>query len=349
MKTLNMPLTRTILALLAMAATAAQATTLFDGATDAVYKATADNTNITLSEPTAGNWVMSGSLVDNTRAYIFGNLSAATALAAGESLTISFRINNLPNASNAPLSVVLTGARGVALTTADTDANTFAGSYAGLKSSQFMNSAINTIRFYDSSARPAGNPTADNNLLFDGKVNTALGQFNTLTGADRFDAGRTADISMTVSHNGTAWTLGYTFSMVGGSGPQSFTSLESIPANIDFMLTDAFTTFAIGFSGGLDIGSTMDISGLTVTHTTGGGGDPAVPVLVIGRSGDNLEIICASESGFSYQLQSSSDLGDSDPWGAVETKEGTGGNLTFSVPAPATGTREFYRVVVPAP
>jgi hypothetical protein len=66
--------------------------------------------------------------------------------------------------------------------------------------------------------------------------------------------------------------------MVGGTGPQSFTSTASVPAVNDFALTDAFTTFAIGFSGGLDSGSTMDISNLTVTAVP----EPATYALLSG-------------------------------------------------------------------
>lgn len=272
----------TVIAVLAAATLGAKASVLFDGATDAVYKATGDSVNVTLSEPTAGNWVLSGSVADDTRSYIFGNLNSATTLATGETLKLAFRINNLPNASNQPLSMVLTGSRGIALTTTDVAAlDSFAGSYAGLKTSQYMNTAVNAVRFADASARPAGNTTVDNNLLFLGKVNTSMGQFNTLTGNDRFDSGRTADLAMTVSHDGTAWTIGYTLSMVGGTGPQSFTSTASTPSSNDFMLTDAFTTFAIGFEGGLDNGSAMAVSDVSITYIP----EPGTLSMLLGAGG----------------------------------------------------------------
>lgn len=252
----------------AMATSANAQVVLFDGATDTVYRATNDLTNVTLTEPTAGNWVMSGSVADGTTSYMFGNLDTAQALSAGDTMSIGFRINNLPNASNQPLSIVLTSNRGVTLTTADVaGTNSFAGSYAGLKVSQFMNTSGNAVRFFDSSARGPGNTTMDNNLLFLGKVNTALGQFNTLSGNDRFDAGRTADVSMSISHNGTAWTINYSLTVIGGTGPQLFTSNTSIPSSNDLALANAISTFAIGFDGGLDIGSTMDISNLSVSYT----------------------------------------------------------------------------------
>jgi hypothetical protein len=130
-----MPFLRSLLAFTSLAGSSAFAQTIiFDGAVDTVYKATLDNGNITLTEPTNGNWVLTdNSSLTNTSAVMFGNFGNATLSNVGDKITLAFTINNIPNSSNTPLHMSLASARGVALTGNDTGFNNFQRSYAGYK------------------------------------------------------------------------------------------------------------------------------------------------------------------------------------------------------------------------
>lgn len=71
---------------------------------------------------------------------------------------------------------------------------------------------------------------------------------------------------------------------------------------------------------------------------------PDPPMLAIVPNGANLQITYASESGFSYQLQSATNLNSSVFWANEGTAQsGNGGTLTNTVPT--TGAQQFFRVL----
>ncbi|MGC9452696.1 MAG: hypothetical protein ACP5I4_14755 [Oceanipulchritudo sp.] len=154
-----------------------------------------------------------------------------------------------------------------------------------------------------------------------------------------------------------------TISLAWSTDNSNFTEFDSyVGTNTGGVLTPAAEPLSAGFSAtvanGEDLyirlgsirvsgnsGSRLVFDNWTVTAAGGGGPTPATPVLAIGMSGTDLLISLPSESGFSYRLEQSEDLGATDPWGAVETKPGTGGSLEFTVGAPAPGSKTFHRVV----
>jgi hypothetical protein len=72
---------------------------------------------------------------------------------------------------------------------------------------------------------------------------------------------------------------------------------------------------------------------------------PNQPVLVTGLSGGNLQVIYATQTGFSYQLQSKSNLVTQATWDDVGgPTAGTGGNVTNTVST--TASELFFRVKV---
>jgi hypothetical protein len=241
-------------------------TVLFDGSVGTLYKATLDNTNIALTEPTNGNWVLTdNSSLTNTSAVVFGNFAATTLSNDGDKVTLGFRVNNIPNSSNTPLHISLGSARGVALTNADAGFNGFERSYAGSKVTQGINSATNAVRYYAWNGGTAGNLTQDRNL-FGAVVSELTPASSTGSGVNRFDGGRTADITFSlVRASATQFRLDYTLNVAGGTGNQTFNSSLYAPSGDFMQLGDALTTFAIGFSGTMDQGTALNLSNLTVT------------------------------------------------------------------------------------
>jgi hypothetical protein len=159
----------------------------------------------------------------------------------------------------------LGSARGVALTNTDDGFNGFERSYAGYKVTQAINSATGAVRYYAWNGGTAGNITQDRNLL--GSVVSELTPASTTgDGNNRFDGGRTADITFSIVRaSATEFRLNYTLNVVGGTGNQSFNSSLYAPSGNFMQLGDALTTFAIGFSGTMDNGTALSLSNLTVT------------------------------------------------------------------------------------
>ena len=244
---------------------AAGAAMLFDGSSNTVYKATTDNANVPLTQAGGVITLTDNSPSANISAAVFGNFNATTLSNVGDTLTISFRINNIPPSSNTPLNISLSGDRGVGVHNTDMGYSTFERSYAGFKVTQAIDTALNAVNFSRWNGGPAGNTTADRNIL-SGATNTAMGAYNTGTGVDRFDAVRTADITFSVVRaSSTDFQLAYTLNVSGGTGLQSFTSSTYVPSGDNyFQLNNALTTFAVGFAGTMDNGSVLNLSNLQV-------------------------------------------------------------------------------------
>jgi hypothetical protein len=77
---------------------------------------------------------------------------------------------------------------------------------------------------------------------------------------------------------------------------------------------------------------------------SGGQEPPTAPILGIVQSGANVQITCSSQTGATYQLQSTTTLlGNPLPWANEgDPQAGTGSTLTFS--ASISGIK-FFRVV----
>lgn len=83
----------------------------------------------------------------------------------------------------------------------------------------------------------------------------------------------------------------------------------------------------------------------SITFAAPTGGEPPVPILQGVVTGANFEILCPSESGYNYQLETSSIL--SSGWTPVETQPGDGSDLLFLADGPASPRdKVFYRVTV---
>lgn len=81
---------------------------------------------------------------------------------------------------------------------------------------------------------------------------------------------------------------------------------------------------------------------MQVPASSGGPTPPARPSLASVQSGANAVITFTSQSGFQYQLQSTTSLGGT--WGDQGAPQaGNGGVLTFTVPT--TSQQQFFRVV----
>lgn len=251
--------------LLLTTAISAHGAVIFSGDTDSVYKATTDNANMALTNPSSGTYTLTNNSASTQGGYLFGNF-AATALADGESITLEFTISAIPDIS--PLHFSLSGVRGGVLNTSDVGFQEFSRSYAGYYQNQNLANIGMDVQAFNNG--PATNATEDRQIL-SGGVDTSMDDGDvTLTGVDRFDAGRTANITMSMVRVGNAFRVDYTLEVVGGTGVQSFSSALFTPSDPYFGTGDAFTTFAIGYKGGVLADSfepteAMTISGITVT------------------------------------------------------------------------------------
>ncbi|VGO15084.1 hypothetical protein PDESU_03664 [Pontiella desulfatans] len=258
--------------LAALLAVTASAGVIFDGSTDTVFKATSDNSNVSLTS-LAGIHTLTNSSASDQDAYIFGTFPDTILSKAGDSLTLSFRVNNMPD--NAGMRFVLAGARGAALITNDVASTAFPRSYASYGIDKKVDNIGTDFFNYDGGS--AGDTTADRPLL--GDTGNKIGSWNSATGADRFDNASTADFTFTITRETAAFDVSGTMEVAGGSGIQTMTnfSFSPVEGNNDLLLTDAFTTFGIGCQGyaaaQLDAGSSLSISGLSVSHTAVGTGD----------------------------------------------------------------------------
>ncbi|VGO15091.1 hypothetical protein PDESU_03671 [Pontiella desulfatans] len=245
---------------------------IFDGLSDAVFKATSDNNTVSLASAGGTHTLLNSSAGDQD-AYIFGNFSETVLTNEGESITLSFTVNNMPD--NAGMRFVLAGARGVNLTTADAAAAMFARSYA----SYGIDKKVDNISadFFNYDGGSAGNTIADRPLL--GDTSSKIGSWSSGIGGDRFDNGDTVDFTLTITREAEAFNVAGTMDVTEGSGVQAMTGFSFTPVagNNDLLPSDAFTTFGVGCQGyaaqQLDAGSSLSISGITVMHTAAGGSD----------------------------------------------------------------------------
>jgi hypothetical protein len=255
----------TLLTLLAASAAHAQIV-VFDGASNAIYKATTDNANVALVN-NSGNITLTNNSTDTAhRGYIFGNFTPL-ALAEGESLAVSFKINTTLGAA---LTISLDGSQGVALTNADDTFGGFERSYAGYKTIQSVGGT--GISYAAWTGGPVGTTTQDRSLI--GTTNTgsntgqtSMGTSTALAAPNRFDSGDSATISMTLLRGATDWQIAYTLEIVGKGGLQSFTSSTFAPSGTYLPLDGEFTSFAIGY-GGTSLtanGGALNISDLSIT------------------------------------------------------------------------------------
>ncbi|MGC9450893.1 MAG: hypothetical protein ACP5I4_05535 [Oceanipulchritudo sp.] len=327
---------------------AAQAAQIFDGATDTVYKATTDNAVVALTEPTSGNWVLTNNSADTAhRGYIFGNFTPL-ALAEGESLTLSFKINTTLGAA---LIISLDGSQGVALTNADDTFGGFERSYAGYKTIQSVGGT--GISYAAWTGGPVGNTTQDRSLI--GTTNTgsntaqtAMGTSTALPAPNRFDSGDSATISMTLLRGATDWQIAYTLEIEGKGGLQSFTSNTLAPSGTYLPLDGEFTSFAIGYAGTslISDGGALNISDLSIEYNPATSETPPSGIVVV-LAGSDLELSFQAASGFSYQLQSSATMAegtwaaDGDPIAGDDTLQ------VITRAAPVSG-KMFYRLDVTA-
>jgi hypothetical protein len=205
------------------------------------------------------------SSLTDTSAVVFGNFAATTLSNVGDKVTLGFTINNIPNSSNTPLHMSLGSARGVALTNTDDGFNGFERSYAGYKVTQAINSSTEAVRYYAWNGGSPGSSTQDRNLL-GVTLSEITPRSTTGDGNNRFDGGRTADITFSIVRaSATEFRLDYTLDVAGGTGNQAFSSSLYAPTGNFMQLGNALTTFAIGFSGTMDQGTVLDLSSLTVT------------------------------------------------------------------------------------
>ncbi|MGC9450195.1 MAG: PEP-CTERM sorting domain-containing protein [Oceanipulchritudo sp.] len=260
---------------------------VYDGASDGLYKATTDNANMALTNPSSGTYTLTNNSASAQGGYLFGNF-AATALADGESITLGFTISSIPAIT--PLTFSLSGARGGEINTTDVGFQEFARAYAGFYQSQNEgNTGMDVQAFVNG---PTTNLTEDRQILT-GALDTSMDDGDiTLTGADRFDDGKTADITMSLVRVGSDFRVDYTLSMAGGSGIQSFSSALFTPSGDYFGTGDAFTTFAIGYFGGVaadsfDAGEAMTLSNITVTAVP----EPSSFALLAGMFGCGLVLL----------------------------------------------------------
>ncbi|MGC9450892.1 MAG: PEP-CTERM sorting domain-containing protein [Oceanipulchritudo sp.] len=249
-----------------LAAGAAQAQVVFSGDTDAVYKATTDNANVALVN-NSGNITLTNNSTDTAhRGYIFGNFTPL-ALAEGESLAVSFKINSTLGAG---LIISLDGSQGRALTNADTGFAAFARSYSGFKTTQPVGGT--GISYAAWTGGSLTSTTFDKSLLGTGSTGsnatqTSMGTSTALGTPNRFDSGDSATISMTLLRGATDWQIAYTLEIEGKGGLQSFTSNTLAPSGTYLPLDGEFTSFAIGY-GGTSLtanGGALNISDLSVT------------------------------------------------------------------------------------
>ena len=243
------------------------AANIFTGATDSVYKATSDNTNVGLTNPSAGTYVLTNNSGSDQGAYIFGNFASTALSNVGESITLSFTAT-MPANIGTPFNFSLGGARGVTLTSADTGYDGFERSYAGFKITNNLNNVNATTWAWNGG--PAGNPTQDRNLT--GASSTSLGGSTTGGGSDRLNTGRTADFTFQITRQTSSFEIGGSISVNGGNGVQNYTTYSSTPSGNDFQLTDGFTSFALGTENGnvsnqIDSGDSLTFSNIDVTFT----------------------------------------------------------------------------------
>lgn len=255
-----------LLLLLATAATS-QAAVIFNGATNIVYKATTDNVNVALGS-NSGTYTLTNNSPSQQGAYLFGNFNASALTNVGDSINLGFTVANMPSGSS-PLTFSLVGARGVSLTTTDVGFSGFARSYAGYRiANNVGGTTVTTLGF---TGGAAGNTTLDRDIVngVTGANSTTLGSSTTGGSGDRFNSGDTATFSLTITRQASAFEVGGTISVVGGSGVQNYTTHAYTPTGDFFQLSDSFTSFAIGVDDGtastqLDSGAVMTFSNISV-------------------------------------------------------------------------------------
>jgi hypothetical protein len=231
-------------------------TTLFNGTTDTVYKAT-DNAGITLNN-TAGAITLANSTGSDSPAYIFGNFSD-TVLAVGESITLGFTISSAPQ--NFVLS--LSGPRTGQTETTDQGYNTFSRSYAGYSATEVFSSTQVLSDAFDNGLKT--NTTTFTHDILKGSITDRIDTLFTGGGADRMQTGRSADVSLTMTRaSSTEFQMTYGLNVVGGSGLQEITGSLFAPSGNQLLTTEAFTSFAVGFDPQVD-GNTLELSNLTVS------------------------------------------------------------------------------------
>jgi len=250
-----------IIAIIALMAIGAQAA-LFDGTLDSVYKATSDNANVSLVSA-AGTHTLSNNSSGDQGASVFGNFSS-TALGVGDSITLSFRVANMP--TGASLRYGFSGARSGALHSSDVSDFGFARAYATYGVHKGANNLGAT--FYNLNGGPAGNTTEDRNVLNFGS-GVSLGAWNSAGNPDRFNVGSTADFTFTITRAATQFDISGTMDVIGGNGVQQMDTFSVTPGGNDMALTDAFTTFSIGAAGTdaylkLDAGTSLAVSDINV-------------------------------------------------------------------------------------
>jgi len=268
-----------IIAIIALMAIGAQAA-LFDGASDSVYKATSDNANVSLVSA-AGTHTLSNNSGADQGASVFGNFSGAALTNIGDSVTLSFRVSNMP--AGAHLRYGFSGARSGVLHSSDVSDFGFARAYATYGVSKGVNNLGAT--FYNLNGGPAGNTTEDRNILNFG-LGVSLGTWNSAGNPDRFNVGSTANFTFTITRAATQFDISGTMDVVGGNGVQQMDTFSVTPGANDMALTDAFTTFSIGAAGTdaylkLDAGTSLVISDINVISTTIEGAAPQAGSLFV--------------------------------------------------------------------
>jgi hypothetical protein len=129
------------------------------------------------------------------------------------------------------------------------------------------------------------------------------------------------------------------------AGSPALTSERTPPANGFYSPAAYKGAFAAQDSLWLQGWTALDQLGFV---TDGRAVQPTAPGLSIGMNGGNVVILCASQSGHTYTLESTDSLSPVS-WGAAtgvtpaNPQAGTGSVLTFTVPATAA---KFFRVVV---
>ncbi len=240
---------------------------LFTGASDTVYKATSDNANVALTNPTSGTYVLTNSSGSDQGAYVFGNFTNTALSNVGDFITLSFTAT-MPANIGTPFNFSLGGARGITLTSADTGYDGFERSYAGFKITNNLNNInAETLSW---SGGPAGNSTQDRSLI--GTSATSLGGSTTGGGSDRLNTGRTADFTLQITRQTSSFDIDGSISVSGGNGVQNYMTYSSTPSGNDFQLTDGFTSFALGTENGnvsnqIDPGDSLTFSNIDVTFT----------------------------------------------------------------------------------
>ncbi|VGO15086.1 hypothetical protein PDESU_03666 [Pontiella desulfatans] len=289
---------------------------VFNGTSDSVLMAAGDTSNVVLIS-SAGTHTLTNSSGSDQIAYIFGNFAGTALTNTGDSVVLSFRVSNMPD--NAVLRFGLAGARDGALHTTNVPNTDFARAYAAYGIEKIADN-ISTF-FYKYNGGPANVTTEDRDVLNFTTLGL-LGNWDSAGNPDRFNNDSTADFTLTLTREATAFSLSGTMDVAGGTGVQQMDSIQVIPVDNDMALTDAFTTFAIGCAGLtdsalLDSGTALTVSEVTVAHLAReeGGSGPIIPppastvsLSSLGGGQDVIHWTTAQGSGYVYSVWYSTNL-----------------------------------------